>query len=206
MKKCPQCELNYIQDADELCPTCQPTITDTNADRKTFYSMDLKSGDIITFVHAPSITATVTGERTLSFENKHDWHITPLQVELCKRHNIKILYGSGFSAFAYDKHDKNLYHRWHRLNPSSYNKKGVQDMKNKEWAIAKAKELGMNSDFINSNIKRNESAAKWSNCDTRFTHFIVWILENMNEDNISLLNDMNKCLGLEFAFINSCYE
>ncbi len=82
---------------------------------KTFYSMGLKDGDIIEFTVDPQYKATVSGERTVMFENK-EYFLTPLAYLLLKRIGQDIQIGSGFEVFRFDNKDKNLYSRWDRLN------------------------------------------------------------------------------------------
>lgn len=60
--------------------------------RFDFYSKGLKNGDIITFIGDESITAVVTGERHVLFENEQ-WLLSPLVRELYTR--LGNVYASG---------------------------------------------------------------------------------------------------------------
>lgn len=86
---------------------------------KTFYSMGMKDGDIIEFIHDPQYKATVCGERTVLFENK-EYFLTPLGVMLLQRYGQSEeqarQLGSGFEVFKFNNEDNNLYSRWQRLN------------------------------------------------------------------------------------------
>ncbi len=120
MKKCPRCELNYIQDNEELCSVCQKEKSPQNSKdgAKNFYGMGLKYGDTIEFIFNPVFKPTIYSENTVWFEDKQ-WHLTPLMQELCKRQKIRTNFGSGFEVFRFDNNDYNLYNRWNRYNPAS---------------------------------------------------------------------------------------
>ena len=117
MKRCPKCELNWIQDDEEICYLCEPHIPDTKANAITFYELDLKSGDVIEFTKDSRYKATIIDERTLRFENENYTH-TKLGVLLLKRiGNSKAeQLGSGLGVFKYDDQDKNLVYRYLRLH------------------------------------------------------------------------------------------
>jgi len=87
---------------------------------KTFYSMNLKDGNIIEFALDPQFKAEICGERLVMFEGKQ-WFLSPLTGELLKRIDKNLAVGSGFEVFRYDNKDKSLYDRWHRINnPDSW--------------------------------------------------------------------------------------
>jgi len=86
---------------------------------KTFSSMGLKNGDVIEFVRDPQFKAVVSGDRTVSFENK-EWLLSPLAWYLCEKIGQHCGYGSGFEAFRYDNKDSNIYTRWDRMNNKNY--------------------------------------------------------------------------------------
>ena len=52
----------------------------------SFYVKGLKDGDEISFILDNDITAIVSGERNVEFENK-SWKLSPLVFELFKRRN-----------------------------------------------------------------------------------------------------------------------
>ena len=52
----------------------------------SFYGKGLKDGDVIRFIYDDNITAIVSGERNVEFENK-SWKLSPLVFELFKRRN-----------------------------------------------------------------------------------------------------------------------
>ena len=118
MKKCPKCELNYINDEDELCDVCKGEILgsqNTKQGRKTFAAMGLSKGQQIEFIFHSEVKATIYSNDTVWFESK-EWHLTPLMEHLSKRFKLGLTLGSGFEAFRYDEQDVNLYKRWERLN------------------------------------------------------------------------------------------
>lgn len=125
MKKCPACELNYIQNDEEMCTVCLQEHEHRNFDgrleRKTFLYMGLHSGQQIEFLYNPKVKATIATDRTVTFEGK-EWTMQALMDHLSDRYHLNLTNGSGFEMFRYDDQDKNLYLRWERYyrekNPS----------------------------------------------------------------------------------------
>ena len=117
MKRCPKCELNWIQDDEELCAVCEPHISDQKANAISFFDLGLKCGDYLVFTKAPQYKAKIIGARTLLFEDKEYTH-TKLGVLLLKRiGNPKAeQLGSGLGVFRLDEQDKNLVYRYFRLH------------------------------------------------------------------------------------------
>lgn len=118
MKKCPKCELNWIQDNEDICICCEPKLSATHEKAITFYKLGLKCGEYITFTKDPQYKAKIIDEMTLLFEDK-EYKITPLGQMLLKRIGNPRYeqLGSGFGVFKYDEQDRNLVYRYLRLNP-----------------------------------------------------------------------------------------
>lgn len=70
----------------------------------SFYEKGLKDGDEIRFTADNSITAIVSGERCVEFENKKDWLLSPLALELYTRRNEQRPSGAyqGAAHFTYN--------------------------------------------------------------------------------------------------------
>jgi len=69
----------------------------------SFYNKGLKDGDEIKFVEDERLTAIVSGERNVEFENK-TWKLSPLAYELFKRRNELTTSGAyqGAAFFTYN--------------------------------------------------------------------------------------------------------
>ena len=117
MKKCPVCELNYIQEDEEMCAVCLQEHENRNFDdrleRKTFSYMGLRNGQQIEFLYDPKVKATIATDRTVKFEGQ-ELTMQALMEKLSDRYNLNLTNGSGFEVFRYDDQDKNLYLRWER--------------------------------------------------------------------------------------------
>lgn len=85
----------------------------------TFPSMGLNKGDQIIFNYGDNLKATVSGNRTVIFENQ-EYFLTPLAKILAQRAGLSEQeaqnIGSGFDVFKYDDQDITLRARWVRLN------------------------------------------------------------------------------------------
>lgn len=116
MKQCPKCELNWINDDQEYCDSCQPQIPTYKANAITFSELGLKIGDTLVFTGDPKYTAKIISDRTVLFEDK-EYYLTPLGQKLLQRiGNPKYQQlGSGIGAFKYDDQDRNLAYRYLRL-------------------------------------------------------------------------------------------
>lgn len=64
MKKCPKCELNWIQDNEDICYLCEPQIPQHKEKAITFYDLGLKVGDYITFTKDEKYKAKIISEKT----------------------------------------------------------------------------------------------------------------------------------------------
>ena len=51
MKRCPKCELNWIQDNEDICVCCEPQLSTKHEKAINFYKLGLKVGDIIEFTN-----------------------------------------------------------------------------------------------------------------------------------------------------------
>ena len=118
MKKCPKCDLNWIQDDEEICQECHPKISNHKEDSKDFYSMGLKTGDEIIFILEPKYKAKICSDRKVIFEG-NEYSVTNLayklglKIGMSKKQAINTSLG-GFGCFKYDDEDKHLYERYER--------------------------------------------------------------------------------------------
>lgn len=117
MKKCPKCELNWIQDNEDICYLCEPQIPQHKEKAITFYDLGLKVGDYIIFTKDEKYKAKIISDKTILFENE-EYRITPPGQLLLKRiGNPKYMQlTSGFGVFKFDNQDRNLVYRYLRLN------------------------------------------------------------------------------------------
>ena len=123
MKRCPKCELHWIQDNEDICVCCEPKLSTKHEKAINFCKLGLKVGDIIEFTKDKQYKAKVISENTLLFENE-EYRITPLGQKLLKRignPNYAQL-TSGFGVFRFDEQDRNLVYRYLRLQSKKDNK------------------------------------------------------------------------------------
>lgn len=106
-------EIIYFNNIDK-----QNKVKDKKAQIKTFYSMGLKDGDVVSFTLDTNYKATVCGERTLMFENKEYFTTTLARILALKigknEQDARNIACGGFGCFKYDDEDKHLYERYER--------------------------------------------------------------------------------------------
>lgn len=85
------------------------------APNKDFYTMGLKDGDEIFLVAKPEIKVYIYSKKLVKEKDGEPTNITALATKLHERYDLIKRTGSGFSYFAYDDKDKNLYLRYNRI-------------------------------------------------------------------------------------------